>query len=84
MLATDYTVFNVTEDNLRVRMAVIDEDIWPQPSTTEKLPADPADRVGFSEFITSGRRVYQDVIEDLYNRVNERYDTDVPVPGGNE
>jgi len=38
--------------------------------------------VGFSPFITSGRRVYQDVIEDLYNRVNERFDTDVPVPGG--
>jgi len=84
VLATDYMVFNVTQEEIRVRMAVIDEDIWPQPSITEKLPADPADRVGFSEFITSGRRVYQDVIEDLYNRVNERYDTDVPVPGGNE
>ncbi len=81
-LSTDYMVFNVTKEDIRVRMAVIDEDIWPLPSITEKLPADPADRVGFSEFITSGRRVYQDVIEDLYNRVNERFGTDVPVPGG--
>ena len=83
VLATDYMVFNVTQDDIRVRMAVIDEDIWPLPSITEKLPADPADRVGFSDFITGGRRVYQDVIEDLYNRVNERFGTDVPVPGAN-
>ncbi len=82
VLATDYMVFNVTKEDIRVRMAVIDEDIWPLPSVTEKLPANPADRVGFSPFIISGRRVYQDVIEDLYNRVNERFDTDVPVPGG--
>ncbi len=82
VLATDYMVFNVTKEDIRVRMAVVDQDIWPSPSVTEKLPANPADRVGFSPFIISGRRVYQDVIEDLYNRVNERFDTDVPVPGG--
>ena len=76
-------VFNVTQEKIRVRMAVIDEDIWPQPSVTEKLPADPADRVGFSPFIMSGREVYQEVIEDLYDRVNERFGTDVPVPGRN-
>ena len=34
-------VFNVTKDDSRVRMAAIDEDIWPQTSVTEKLPADP-------------------------------------------
>ena len=62
-------------------MAAVDEDIWPQPSITEKLPADPADRVGFSPFVTSGRQVYQDVIEELYNRVNDRCGTSVPVPG---
>ena len=61
-------------------MAVVDEDIWPQPSVTEKLPADPADRVGFSPFITGGRDVYQDEIQALYDRVNERYGTNIPVP----
>ena len=81
VLSTDYMVFNVTEDDIRVRMAVIDEDIWPMPSVTEKLPADPADRVGFSDFIKSGEQVYTDVIEMLYNRVNERYGTDIPIPG---
>ena len=79
-LATDYMVFNVTQEEIRVRMAVVDEDIWPQPSITEKLPADPADRVGFSPFIEGGRDVYQDEIQALYDRVNERYGTDIPVP----
>jgi hypothetical protein len=37
--------------------------------------------VGFSPCVTSGWQVYQDVIEELYNRVNDRFGTSVPVPG---
>ena len=37
--------------------------------------------VGFSLCVTSGWQVYQDVIEELYNRVNDRFGTSVPVPG---
>jgi len=48
-LSVDYMVFNVSKDDIRVRMAVVDEDIWPEPSITKKLPADPADRVGFTD-----------------------------------
>ncbi len=83
-LSVDYMVFNVTKDDVRVRMAVVEEDIWPQPSITEKLAADPADRVGFSPFITDGRRVYQDVIDAIYRSANEKYGENIPVPGGNQ
>ena len=82
VLATDYMVFNVTKDDIRVRMAAVDEDVWPQPSITDKLAADPAERVGFSPFIGGGRQVYQDVIEQIYNAVNENYGTNFPAPGG--
>ena len=61
-------------------MASIDEDIWPQPSTTEKLPADPNDKVGFSDFISGGKVPYQDVVEKVYNSVNEEFGTDIPAP----
>jgi ribonuclease Z len=61
-LAIDYMVFNVTKEDIRVRMAAIDEAIWPQPSVTETLPADPKERVGFSDYIMKGRVVYEDVI----------------------
>lgn len=79
-LSVDYMVFNVTKDDIRVRMAVVDEDIWPQPSITEKLPADPADKVGFSEFIESGRVVYKDVIKKVYEETNKQFGTDIKPP----
>ncbi len=78
--STDYMVWNVTRDDIKVRMAVADEAVWPLPSITEKLPADPADKYGFSDFINSGRVVYQDVIEKVYEKTNKEFGTKVPVP----
>ena len=80
-LATDYLVLNVTKDDIRVRMAVIDEDIYPQPAASgPKLPPDPSKRVGFSEYITEGRVVFEDVVKKLYERVNTEYGSDEEPP----
>lgn len=62
-VAVDYMVFNVTKEDIKVRMAAVDEDIWPLPSITEKKSADPADRVGFSDEIFGGQVVFKDVIK---------------------
>ena len=78
--AVDYMVWNVTKDDIRVRMAAVDEDIWPEPSITETLPADPKDRVGFSDFITSGRIPYKDVVDKVYENTNKTFGTDIPAP----
>ena len=78
--AVDYMVWNITKDDIKVRMAVADEDVWPLPSITEKLPADPNDRVGFSDFIVSGKVPYQDVVEKVYQAVNKEFGTDIPAP----
>ncbi|MGI9243996.1 MAG: guanitoxin biosynthesis MBL fold metallo-hydrolase GntH [Verrucomicrobiales bacterium] len=78
--AVDYMVWNVTKDAIRTRMASIDEDIWPLPSISEKLPADPNDRVGFSEFINSGKVPYQEVVEKVYENTNQTFGTDIPAP----
>jgi ribonuclease Z len=83
-LAVDYMVFNVTKDDIRVRMAVVDEDIWPEPSITETLAADPADRVGFSDYINGGRVVFQDVIKFYYDQTNEMFGTNFVPPGGGQ
>lgn len=80
VLAVDYMVFNVTRDDIKVRMAVIDEDIWPQPSVTKTLPGDPKDRVGFSNFISEGRVVFKDVIKFYYDQANEMFGTDYEPP----
>ncbi len=79
-LAVDYMVFNVTKDDIRVRMAVINEDVWPLPSVTPKLPADPSQRVGFTEFTESGREVFTDVIKRAYEETNKLFGTDVQPP----
>jgi ribonuclease Z len=79
-LAVDYMVFNITKDKIKVRMAVIDEDIWPQPSITEKQSADPKDRVGFTDFISSGRVDYKEVIKKIYENTNKEFGTNVPLP----
>ncbi|MCZ6836926.1 MAG: hypothetical protein O7G85_14210, partial [Planctomycetota bacterium] len=79
-LAMDYMVINVTKDDIRVRMAVIDEDIWPQPAVSEKLPPDASKRIGFSDYITGGRVPYQDVVDELYAEINKKYGTNIPAP----
>ena len=79
-VSVDYMVFNVTKDDIKVRMAAIDEDIWPEPSITEKLPADPNDRVGFTDFIAEGRVVYNDVLEKIYSDANKEFGTDIKPP----
>ncbi len=79
-LATDYMVFNVTKDDVRVRMAVIDEDVWPQPPTQPKLPPDLSQRVGFSEFITGGRVPFPEVVQATYDEINAKYGSNAQPP----
>ncbi len=71
-LATDYMVFNVTKKEIRTRMAVIDEDIWPQPAVGKKLPPDASKRIGFSDYITGGRVPFTDVVQSIYDEINKK------------
>jgi ribonuclease Z len=80
-LATDYMVFNITKDDIRVRMAAVDEDIWPQPPTQQKLPPDRSLTVGFSDFIIGGRVPFPEVVQGIYQEINAEYGTDVKPPG---
>ena len=49
-------VFNVTKEDIKVRMAAVDEDIWPLPSTIPLVPPDPAQtRVELSPMMLEGR-----------------------------
>ncbi len=79
-VAVDYMVFNVTKDDIKVRMSSINEDIWPLPSITKKLSADPKDRVGFTQFLIDGRVVYTDVIKFYYDQTNKMFGTNYAPP----
>ena len=72
-LSTDYMVWNVSKDEIRVRMAIVDEDVWPpQPSEKPLLP-DPTLQVEFSDFIVNGKYDMKDVIQPIYDETNKKY-----------
>ena len=73
-------VFNVTKDDVRVRMASINEDVWPLPSVTPKLPADPSERIGFTDFLTDVRELFKEVIQDIYDDTNKQFGTNEKAP----
>jgi ribonuclease Z len=80
-LAIDYMVFNVTKEDIKVRMAAVDEDIWPQPSTIPLVPPDPKlRRTAMSDFLVSGRVVHRDVLEEIYAEINEQFGSNAQVP----
>jgi ribonuclease Z len=80
-LATDYMVFNVTKHDIKVRMAAVDEDIWPQPSTIPLVPPDPKiRRTALSKMMLEGRVVHRDVLEDVYREINEKFGSNEQVP----
>jgi ribonuclease Z len=78
-LATDYMVFNITRDDIRVRMAAIDEDIWPLPPAREMV-VDKSLQKTYGEFTKSGEVMMRDVLEKVWGDVNKKYGTDAQLP----
>jgi len=79
-LAIDYMVFNVSKDDIKVRMAAIDEAVWPQPSIYPPQAADPSKRVGFSDEVLGGRVVFEEVIKFYYDQANDMFGTEFKPP----
>ncbi len=72
-LSTDYMVWNITRDEIRTRMAIVDEDVWPPQATEKPLVPDPTLRVPFSEFVAHGRYDMKDVIQPIYDETNKKH-----------
>jgi ribonuclease Z len=72
-LSEDYMVWNITKDDIRVRMAAIDEDVWPPPATEKPQAPDPSLRIPYSDMISGGRYDMSDVIQPTYDEINEKY-----------
>ncbi|MHC4306539.1 MAG: hypothetical protein ACYTES_19295, partial [Planctomycetota bacterium] len=62
-----------TKDDIRVRMAVVDEDVWPPPATETPLPPDPSRRHAFTDLIAGGKLDVDDVIQPIYDEINTQY-----------
>ena len=72
-LATDYMVWNITKDDIRVRMASVDDAVWPPPATEKPQLPDPNDRIPYSDMISGGKLDVKDVIQPTYDEINKEY-----------
>ena len=72
-LSVDHMVWNITKDDIRVRMAIVDEAVWPPPPTEKPQVPDPSLRVPFSAMIEGGKYDMKDVIQPIYDEVNKKY-----------
>ncbi|MEH6549301.1 MAG: guanitoxin biosynthesis MBL fold metallo-hydrolase GntH [Pseudomonadales bacterium] len=79
-LAQDYMVFNVTKDAVKVRMSAIDEDIFPPAALKPKKAPDASKMVPMSDFISSGRLSFPEVVGPIYEKMNEEYGTEYKPP----
>jgi ribonuclease Z len=72
-LSEDYMVWNITKDDIRVRMAIVDEDVWPPPATEKPQVPDPSLRIPYSDEIKGGKLDVADVIQPTYDEINKEY-----------
>jgi len=72
-LAEDYMVWNITKDDIRVRMAVYDEDVWPPQPTEKPQVPDESLIIPFSSMIAGGKLDVKDVIQPAYDEINKKY-----------
>jgi ribonuclease Z len=79
-LAQDYMVFNVTQDDIRVRMSAIDEDIFPPPALKAKQAPDESQIIPISDMIMSGGLAFPEVVQPIYDAINKKYGTDNKLP----
>ncbi len=74
-LAEDFMVWNVTKEEIRVRMAIVNEEVWPPPATEKPVKPDPSRRIPYSKQIAGGKLDVLDVIQPIYDEINEQYGT---------
>lgn len=78
-MATDYMVFNVTKDDIRVRMAAVDQDIWPtEPTRPKQVSESMGD--DFTDFIISGKEWMPEILEKIWATFNDRNGTNYKPP----
>ncbi len=76
-LAVDYMVWNVTKEEIRVRMSAVDEEVWPSPALKKKIAPDTGSAINFSEFTISGALGFPEVTQPIFDEINEKYGTDI-------
>jgi ribonuclease Z len=93
-LAEDFMVWNITEDNITVRMAVVEEHTWAPPlASAPELPREgdreqfgqsagvPVEAMIYSDFISGGRwGEVDEVLRGVYAEASEALGREFPYP----
>lgn len=78
-MANDYMVFNVTKDDIRVRMSAVDTEVWPtQPTRPSRRDPPMGDLL--SPFTRSGMGPMSRLVKQSYDDFDARNGTNVPLP----
>jgi ribonuclease Z len=80
-LAEDFMVWNVTKDDVRVRMALVEERTWSPPLASPAAVPDMADRdamseklgveIGYTDLIAGGKWNVDDVLMPIYEEAGQ-------------
>ena len=80
-LAEDFMVWNVTKDEIRVRMAIVEEHTWSPPLASPAAVPSMADReamseklgaeIGYTDFIIDGKWNVDDVLMPIYEEAGQ-------------
>lgn len=92
-LAEDFMVWNVTKDDIRVRLGVVEEHTWVPPLSAEAIPPGendretfskkqgiPVDVIGYSDFISDGRMNVDEVLEPIWDEASEKLGREFEYP----
>lgn len=94
-LAEDFMVWNITKDDIRVRMAVVEERTWAPPLVNKPKLAQEGDRdkyseemgvpndaLGYSDFVKEGQwGEVDEVLRGIYKEASKMTGQDFPYPG---
>ena len=96
-LAQDFMVWNVTKDDIRVRLAEVDHHTWAPPLAAPAQPPSLEDRkdfakragikpedIGFSDFTKAGFWKVDDALRPIYEETSRREGRTFPYPGDND
>ena len=87
-------VWNVTKDDIRVRMAVTEEHTWSPPLAQPAIPPKaedkstfaenfgvPRESMEYSDFTKSGYLDVDDVLRPIFKEASEKVGREFPYPG---
>lgn len=93
-LANDYMVWNVTKDDIKVRMAHVDHHTWAPPlASPAKMPSlddrealakkigIDSKEIGFSDFTKEGYYDVDDVLRPIFDDASNAFGREFPYPG---